>query len=364
MGLLYKPDWEETKERLLAWWEGEIIGRCAISVSAQKKDAPEKPFPPLPEKIEDRWLDFDYLSRVNEYRMSRTFYGGEALPVWNAGYPGWDMIQTYMGTPIKLCEDTGWHSPIISDESLTGCDYIKFNIKPDNEWWLFSQKLHRFAVSESRGKSLPGLQDLGYSGDMLAAMRGTENLLLDLIDCPEYVREFDKHLIKKFMEVYDVLYDIIHEGAEGSTSWFDLWYPGKFYPIQNDFSYMISPKMFEDIFIPSIEMQADFLDKTIYHVDGAAAFAHVPALCELPGIQAFQILPGEGKPSPLYYMNTLKYVQSRGKNLHISIPPDEVETALGALSAKGLYIATWCGTEEEAKNIIKTAETQYKSNIF
>ena len=108
---------------------------------------------------------------------------------------------------------------------------------------------------------MPGLQDLGYSGDTLASLRGTENLLLDLIECPDYVREFDKHLIFKFKEVYDKLYDIVSEDAEGSVSWLDVWHSGRFYPTQNDFSYMISKRMFIDIFIPGIETQANFLDK-------------------------------------------------------------------------------------------------------
>ncbi|MCL2664753.1 MAG: hypothetical protein FWE82_04000 [Defluviitaleaceae bacterium] len=356
MELLYKPDWEKTKERLLAWWEGEITDRCVIGVTAKKNDAPHSEWPKVPEKTEDRWFDYEYIKNVNEHVMRRTFYGGESLPIWNAGYPGWGMLQTYLGTPIKLAEDTGWHFPILADGNLTDYDYNDYTLDPDNEWWKFSRDTIRFAVSEARGKSLPGLQDLGYSGDSLASMRGNENLLRDLIDCPEYVREFDMHLVKIFTQVYAALYEIIREGAEGSTSWFDLWYPGKFYPTQNDFSYMVSPAMFEDIFIPSIEAQASFLDRTVYHVDGVPAFAHVPAICELPRIQALQILPGAGGRNPLYYMDTLKYVQAKGKNLHIGIPPGDVETALTELSAKGLYIATWAGSEDEARQIIKTAE--------
>lgn len=83
-----------------------------------------------------------------------------------------------------------------------------------------------------------------------------------------------------------------------------------------------------DVFIPTIEMQTNFLDHSVYHVDGIGAFAHTPALCELPRLQAIQILQGAGKPSPLHYMDTLKYVQSKGKNLHITINAGEVENAL------------------------------------
>jgi len=313
MTLKFKPDWEETKQRMLAWWNGETIGRCAMAVYAQKNIETNIQLPELPEKIEDRWIDFNYLRESNEYRLSNTYFGGEALPIWNAGYPGWDMIQTYFGTPIDLRETTGWHSPIIADGPLTDHDYKKFRVDPDNDWWKFSQKLHRFMVGEARGKSLPGLHDLGYSGDTLAAMRGSQNLLIDLIECPDYVRAFDMHLLAEWEKFYTILHDITKEGAEGSTSWFALWYPGRFYPTQNDFSCMVSPKMFEEIFIPTIEFQAGCLDKTVYHVDGVDAFAHIPALCDLPGLHAFQVLPGAGKPGPLHYMKTLKYVQSRGK---------------------------------------------------
>jgi len=30
MGLLYKDDWEQAKQRYVAWWNGEVIDRCAI----------------------------------------------------------------------------------------------------------------------------------------------------------------------------------------------------------------------------------------------------------------------------------------------------------------------------------------------
>ena len=116
---------------------------------------------------------------------------------------------------------------------------------------------------------------------------------------------------------------------------------------------MISPKMFTDLFLPIIERQTRYLDHTVYHVDGKGAFAHVPALCELPRLQALQILPGDGQPSPLHYLDLLQDVQRAGKNLHITIAPEEVETALRELSPKGLFISTWCRNEAEARALLR-----------
>jgi len=182
-------------------------------------------------------------------------------------------------------------------------------------------------VQESAGRCIPSIGAFGGCGDTLAALRGTDRLLLDVLDRPQEVVACEEYLMQMWCEVYDTFYGIVRAGAEGSCCWFGAWSPGKTYAGQNDFSYMISPRMFRDIFLPVIERQTSFLDHTVYHVDGVAAFAHVPALCELPRLQALQILPGEGKPSPLHYMETLKYVQKAGKCLHLTLASEEVEPA-------------------------------------
>ena len=346
----------KTKENFLAWWANEDFGRCGIAVTAPKEGLQPLMPPQLPEKVEDRWLDFDYLKQVNEYRMSRTFYGGEAIPIWHPGYPGWDFIPSYLGAKVDLAEETGWVHPILETGELTDYDYHDIGIKPDNQWWVFAEKMHKFAAEEAKGKSLAGIQAIGGSGDILAGLRSTGQLLMDVLDCPEYVREFELHLMKIWIEVYDKFYGIINKVAEGSTGWFPLWAPGRFYPVQNDFSYMISPQMFRDIFLPAIEVQTEHLDYSLYHLDGVEAFAHLEALCELPKLQAFQVQPGAGKPNPLHYMDILKKVQRAGKNLHITIPCNEVETALENLSSRGLFIDTSCQTEEEAKYLLKNLE--------
>jgi 5-methyltetrahydrofolate--homocysteine methyltransferase len=356
MELLYKPDWEQTKEHFHAWWAHEDFGRCGLSVTSPLQGLKPASPPAFPEKVEDRWLDFDYLHAVNDFRLSRTFFGGEAFPLWTPGYPGWDFIPSYLGAKVDLAEETGWVHPLIEKGDLSDHDCRDLTIDPGNKWWIFAEKLHKFAVAESHGKSLPGIQAIGGCGDTLAGLRSTNQLLFDVLECPEHVREFEMHLMKLWVEVYDKFYGITHEAAEGSTCWFPLWAPGRFYPLQNDFSYMISPRMFEDLFMPALEMQMKHLDYSVYHVDGIMAFAHVDAICSLPGLQALQILPGAGKPSPLHYMDVLKKVQKAGKNLHISIPCDEVETALECLSSTGLFIDTRCESEEEARTLLHLAE--------
>lgn len=352
--MLYKPDWEETRDRFCAWWEGELIDRCAIAVVAPRADAPNEEPPPMPKDPIKRWTDLDYIAQCNDYYFRRTFFGGEALPIWSGGYPGHVCLPTFLGCPINLDFVTGWWDPIFEDKD--DWDYRSLQIDKTSMWWDFGIRLLERAAKEAQGKSLPSIGAFGACGDVLSALRGTMGLLYDTVDCPDRVREAEIHLMKLWIEVYEEFHGILKENHEGTTCWFPLWSPGKFYAAQCDFSYMISTEMFCDLFVPALEMQCEFLDHVVYHCDGVEAFKHIPAICDIPGIHAIQVLPGVGKPSPLFYMDSLKYVQHRGKNLHITISAQEVEEALNNLSPKGLFIETWCASEEEARDLIREVE--------
>lgn len=354
MELKYKPDWEAAQQRFRAFWAHEAMDRCALSVTAPRAGVPEEAPPPRPATPLERWTNLDYAAACNEHGMRRTFYGGEAFPIWTVGYPGHTAIPAFLGCPTDLDFDTGWWNPIVTGESLA--DVHKLHIDRTGRWWRFTLEALKRAVRESAGRCIPSIGAFGGCGDTLAALRGTDRLLLDVMDRPDEVVAAEEYLMQMWFEVYDTFYEIVREVSEGSTCWFGFWSPGKTYAAQNDFSYMISPTMFRDLFLATIEKQTRFLDHTVYHVDGIEAFAHVPALCELPRLQAIQILPGAGKPSALHYMDSLKHVQKAGKNLQIWLPPDEVETALSQLSARGLFISTWSSTEEQAKELLKTAK--------
>ena len=55
-------------------------------------------------------------------------------------------------------------------------------------------------------------------------------------------------------------------------------------------------------------------------------------------------------------MKRLKKVQAAGKNLHVTIAPEEVEQDLSMLSARGLFIQTWTKTQAQAEELLEQAE--------
>jgi len=352
MTLLYKEDWEEAKERFQAWWAHEVLDRCCIEVTAPKDGAPAIPEPKCPPTPEERWMNLDYIAALREWYNAQTYFGGEAFPIWHGGYPGHTSLAVFLGGPVELDFETGWHEPILTGEDI---EYESLRLDESEPHFQFMLKLLERAKQEAKGKSIPSVGAFGGCGDTLSALRGNERLLYDLIERPDQVRAADQYLMEIWYTVYDRFYDIVKDVAGGSTCWFKLWSPGKFYASHCDFAYMISPEQFESIFLATIERQTKFLDHTVHHVDGVGNFAHVDALCTLPRLQALQIAPGAGQPSALHFMPVLKKVQAAGKNLHIRLRPDEVETALSELSARGLFIQTHCETEAEARALLKNA---------
>ena len=350
--LLYKPDWAEAKQRLTAWWRGEKTDRCLLQISAPRDNAAALGPAPEAKTIEERWCDLDYLTARIEHKHRRTFYGAESIPCWDAGFPGHVSLPTFYGCPFKLDWRTGWHQPILTGEEL---DLSGLKVDRAGRWWRFGDEMLDYARKASAGRSIPSMCAIYGGGDTLAALRGTERVLFDLMDRPAAVRDAELKLMDDWCEVFSHQVGLLTKDGGQYVSWFGLWAPGRCYPMQCDVSFGISPKSFRECFVPALRKQAEFLDHALYHLDGTGAFPLLEELLRIERINAIQVYPGTGKPSPLHYIDVLRKVQRAGKGLHISISAEEVEPALDLLSSRGLCIDTQARTEKEARALIDLA---------
>ena len=134
--------------------------------------------------------------------------------------------------------------------------------------------------------------DLIEGLDTLAAMRGTETLLIDLIERREWVHHALKQITSRYFDYYDILYDLIKDERGGSHFW--AWAPGRMCKLQCDFSAMISPGMFGEFMVPVLEEMTKRLDYCMYHWDGPGAIPHHDHLLSIPELTMIQWTPGAG----------------------------------------------------------------------
>jgi len=346
----FKPDWEEAMRRFEAWWEGEILDRVCIQVTAPRAGAKPRSLP-VPARLEERWTNIEYVLDVAEERMRTTFYGGEAFPLYWPNL-GPDVFAAYLGAELIFAEGTSWAKPLIEDWATA--PPLRFD--RENRWWKLTLQMTEAALERALGRYFVGLTDLHGGLDALAALRGQQNLCLDLIERPDKVKEAMAFLTPLWFTIYEEPHRLIQRKLRGSSTWIGLWSPGKMYPVSCDFICLISPSMGREFVLPDIVAEIEWLDHSIYHLDGPGALPHLDALLEIPQLGGIQWVPGAGSPPTREWVPLLKRIQAAGKNLHLGVAPQDIESLLEQISPRGVMFRTHCASEQEARALLKQAE--------
>ncbi|MDD2708209.1 MAG: hypothetical protein PHV34_09390 [Verrucomicrobiae bacterium] len=239
----------------------------------------------------------------------------------------------YLGGDVHFGSDTVWVEPVIQD-------WRKFSIKfsDDNVWWQRSLQLLETSLQVAGGRFLVALPDFGDALTVFSLLRGTENLLLDLVEDKQAVLETRDRFVEVWPQYHQACWDLYRKHFPGDTSWL-IWAPGKTYACQCDFSVMISPKLFEEFVVPEIERLGKYLEYIAWHLDGPGELKHLDILLDLPQIKAFQWYQGAGQPSVANWLPVLKKIQAKNKSI-ISYADDErdVEVLTRELAPAGLMI--------------------------
>lgn len=358
MSLLYRPDWDEARRRAAVWWNGGDIGRPMMQLYVPRRE-PYEEIPVMPEPA--GWIT-RYSTKSLPYRINlalreclMTQYFAEAVPVTAPGDLAPNCLALYLGCHGVELPGTVWCEPAFNSP-----ENAKFEFNPDDFYWKFSVAAHAEAAEKGKGKFLQQFPDLIEGLDTLAAMRGTEELLQDLIDRPDWVRESLDKITDLYFRYYDRLYDIIRDEVGGSVFW--AWAPGRLSKFQCDFSAMISPAMFGEFMMPVLREMTARVSYSMYHWDGPGAIKHHDHLLSLPDLDMLQWTPGAGSEPvwhqrwwPLYH----KTFEAGKKCFIIEIKCLENLIALRkefGESCKGFLISAAVETPEMAETFIKAME--------
>jgi len=359
--LLYRSDINEVRQRFSAWWNGEDIGRPVVLITtpSPKPAANDQTSftaePKAPEGCCPQYTvkSLEYRVERADHLRARNMCLGEEVPVVSPCL-GPNCLALYLGCTTVEGPDTVWFEPCIDDP-----DRARFMYDPDNPYWDFQLRLIKALLQRGRGKYLVAFPDLIEGLDTLSAMRGTERLLTDLIDRPEWVHRSLVSITDLYIKYYDIIYDLIKDETGGSCFW--TWAPGKMAKFQCDFSAMISPSMFHDFMTPVLTRLSGHVTHCIYHWDGPGALCHLDELLSIPGIDVIQWTPGEGLEHPAHkrWWPLYHKILEQGKRVFISYGVDaeslsQIKREFGP-KLKRFMLAVWTYTVEDAERILDLA---------
>ncbi len=348
LDLAFKPDAAAACKRMEAWWDGAILDRPAIHLTAPRPNPR-----PLPVKqhttLRDRWMDKEYVLVCAEVAIANTYWAGDALPTFWPNL-GPEVLTACMGAELEFGESTTWSVPKL--HNWDGIPELKIN--PDNIYTRTLLDLLRMATQKGKGKYVVGLTDIHPGADLAASFRDPRQLNFDLKDAPEQVHALTKQLLPTFFDFYELQRQILLEAGQTlTTSWLPLFdTKGRYYIPSCDFSIMISNKMFREFFLPEILAEIEWLDRSIYHLDGPGALWHLDTLLEIKKLDAIQFVYGDGAAPASGWIEVYQKIQNAGKKIHVSITPDELDFFMNNLNPEGVMLSMSAGSIEEADAIL------------
>jgi 5-methyltetrahydrofolate--homocysteine methyltransferase len=342
--------WERVKENHRLWWEGKLK-RPLIHVILEG-GAPKRPEPSLPchnfAAFYDMNVPEEAVVDVWDYQLSTRRYLGDAFPaVWPNFGAG--VLAAFIGADVRIDKRTVWFFP----PEEKGIQDLQFLPDPDNPWLRRIKKLCNAAMERWEGLVQVGMTDLGGNLDILSVFRPSEQLLLDLYDYPERVKELHWEAHRLWWKFFEEINRVLRGANPGYTAWTPIFSEAPYYMLQCDFCYMIGPGMFDEFVKPELEASCSRLVNPFYHLDGPGQIAHLDSILQIQELKGVQWVPGDGQPDCSHWPQIYRKIREEGKLIQVLGNLDTLDAVVEQLgSGEGIVLicSEPASREEEVKD--------------
>ncbi len=355
MSCRWKHNWDETRTHFRDWWAGRglvlNLGDFPSQGAALRVDDPGEAVSPRQQHGDPAWI----AARSRALRANRDYDLGDILPVAFVDF-GTVSLAAYLGAGVELTRETIWYHPRPGPPEAWG----PLTFDPDSAWFKIHEAVYRQCVAAAGDDFVIGQPGIGCNIEVLAALRGSEALMTDLVDRPDWVRDKLGEINRAYFDAFQRIYEIIRlPDGSSCTSYFALWGEGRTSLLTLDPIAMISPAMFEEFVLPPLVEQVNWLDHSLLHLDGTAALRHLDLILGIERLEALEWTPEPTQPAgghPCWYP-LYRRIKEAGKAVQaIQVKPEEVVPLLDNVGPDGLYVTAYCRDAAEAEALLRAVE--------
>ncbi len=344
---------DDTKQRYNAFWECEAADRPLIYIALPKETQntiSDKKY----SSLEERWLDVEHRAIIDANMVDNTEYLGDAVPTVFPNL-GPEIFSAWCGCGYEYGDTTTWSEPCIKNWEE---DYDKAVLDINHPLFKKTMDYTKALLEVGKDKFVTGFTDIHPGTDHIAALRGPDHLAMDLIDNPQYVAKKLKESEEEFFQVYEYFYKLIKQECDYVSGWMSMISDEKFHIPSNDFSIMVSNQMFEDIFLQHLIDECEYMDKTIYHLDGPGALRHMDSILDINKLNAIQWVCGAGNEGYHKWVDVYQKIQNKKKGIALHVHVKELPLVFETLKPEGIWFEHIWGIDsvETAKEAIKRIE--------
>ena len=357
MNTLWKDNWNETKANHEAWWRGEGLVLASWGTGLARPGGPrDNLLPPPNPATKAAWhTDPAFVAQRLRADMAAKTWPADMVPLC------WPDLGTVSLAPIlgaisNYGDNNVWYQHTLSD--IEGGAALHFD--PASPAVRQLEATTRAVVQAAQGNYLVGMPAIVPNLDVLAEIRGTQELLIDMLENPAWIHQKLAEIDDAWKIAFDRLRDLIKLPDDSMVfGYFMLWGSGRTSLLQCDVSAMFSPEMFAEFVVPGLIRECAWLDHSLYHVDGHQCLAHLDHILAIDQLDAVEWTPDPQVPSggnahwyPLY-----QKILAAGKSLWVAnAKPHEVQALLDAIGGKGVYLTVDVANAAEMDSIAKLVE--------
>jgi hypothetical protein len=347
-----KPDFQRCLDRVEAWWDRAVLDRPPVTLRVRPQ-RPPRDVPAHHGSIRERWLDGEYVLDCVAARMEAGIFPAESFPAFLPNL-GPDVCATCYGATLEFAEGTSWSSPCVDD--IRDVPNLQPNLQ--TPCWEWIRRMTDLSIRRGAGRWITSLADLHTNGDLLAALRGPQNLATDFADDFEAVQAACRHVTPHAAVFYDDLCAPIAAAGMPTSTWGIVLSRGRCYYANCDFICMISPRMFAETILPAIEWEIARLDRSIFHLDGPGALVHLDALLALERLDAVQWVYGAGAEPAARWIDVYRRCLDAGKAVEVHCQDmADARAIMEQLPPEGVWLHVGGGhSRQEADAILAEVE--------
>ncbi len=253
-----------------------------------------------------------------------------------APLPPFPWLEAMLGSRVQVGEDAIW----ALEGGFEYADLDALNLSSDNPW---RRKYLEFVAALNdrfRDRCPVGQPILRGVSDMIAALRGSSQMIFDLYDQPEQFQRLAGRCTDLLIALIAEQQGITGPFAEGyEVEQLALWAPGRIIRMQEDGSAFFSPSLYVQHLQGEDERQASAFPYNVIHLHSSSLFL-LDAILNVESLKCIQINKDVGGLEVGKMLPFFKQVQEHGKRLLIRGKLDNNDLTLlrNELSPNGLYL--------------------------
>lgn len=316
-------DLTKSLARFDAWFANDLLDRPPVTfMRVCRNDVPPPPDPDC--SVPGYLTDGAVRLALFEQTLPLRAFPGDSFPMFCPGIAA-DHNGTLFGLTLGSNAASVWAEHFV--KNIRDVPNLPFSF--DNPYWQSIRQATDLSLERGRGRWITTFCcHGGLNADILVALRGPENLCLDIMDDPEGVRLAANYLAGFHAQVCRDMHSRImaHGGLVTSDGELSRLRAGR---MGCDFLCLISAEMARRTVYESIESNLNDLEQSYFHLDSEGSLCHLDFILSQPKIAAVQWVYGANRGPAAKWAEVYQRLQNSGKAIEILL--DDVADALALM---------------------------------